>query len=374
MTRRTWGEGSRGRSPNGRFWGAYTLATGKRRYVYGKTKDERDARMDELLREIKAGRAVGSKTLTVAQYLSWWLEQRQASGSIKPGTLSHYRLYVDKHLVPSLGKHRLDKLSPSKVQDYLNHEAGVVKSINTVHSIRATLRAALSHAERLELVGRNVAKLIEMPQRKQFQVEPMDPHQASRLIEESYDERLGSVYVVCAGLGLRLGEALGLCWSDLDFERKTVHVWHQLRRVEHVLAIVELKRGVKHNRTLGMPVFVCQALCHRLVEQKTEKLAAKVFEASDLVFTRTNGRPVDGTVLNHQFHRFLTRIGLPQQRLHDLRHLAASLAIDQGASLKEVSEMLGHSQISITADLYAHLYEGTRKKTAQRMDDAISGS
>lgn len=371
MTRRTWGEGSRGRSPNGRFWGAYTLATGKRRYVYGKTKDERDARMDELLREIRAGRAVGSKTQTVAQYLAQWLLDREASGSIKPGTLSHYRLYVDKHLVPGLGKVRLDKLSPSQVQVFLNREAGVVNSINTVHSIRATLRAALSHAERLELVGRNVAKLVEMPQRQRFLVTPLQPVEARRLISESYDEPLGSVYVVCAGLGLRLGEALGLHWSDLDIERKSVHVWHQLRRVEHVLTIVELKRGVKHNRTLGIPVFVGEALHHRRVVQKTEQLAAEFFEVSDLVFTRRDGRPVDGTVLNHQFHRFLTRIGLPQQRLHDLRHLAASLAIDQGASLKEVSEMLGHSQISITADLYAHLYEGARSKTAQRMDDAI---
>lgn len=359
MARRVAGEGTRGRRKDGVYYGAVTMTSGKREYVYDHTTEGRDRKVKALIEQRDRGTASGNRRQTVGEYLEEWLPQ--VKERVRPTTYASYELYALKHIRPVLGKVKLQELGPRDVQGMISKISSEGKvAPGTIRHIRAVLRVALSDAVAMEIITRNVAKPVTLPRDDtDRRVRPLTPEQTRTLIAGALLEPMGTLYVVKLGLGLRLGEVLGLQWGDV--RDGVAHIERQVQRIEHQLVLVPLKTA-RSRRQIAVPRFVVDALEVRRAEH----------DSGVLVFCRAEGGLLDGTLINHQFHRLLTKLGLPQQRPHDLRHLAASLAISQGAPLKEVSEMLGHSQIAITADLYGHLYDEARRGIAAKMDLAVS--
>ncbi len=172
-------------------------------------------------------------------------------------------------------------------------------------------------------------------------------------------------------MGLRQGEALGLRWQDIDLDLGYLRVSKQLQRMDGKFALVEPKTS-RSRRTLVMPEAIASSLrAHRTTQLSEPPSAAEKWPEWDLVFTRPDGAPLDGTVVTHQFHRLLDRARLPQRRFHDLRHSCATLMLAQGVPARVVMDVLGHSQIALTMNTYTHVLPELKQDAASRMNDLM---
>ena len=258
-------------------------------------------------------------------------------------------------------------------------EHGARRRVALAHAV---LRAALSDAQRLQQVSGNAATLVKLPKLTTRKVSPLSVEEASRFIAEAKNHRLGALFTVTLACGLRLGEALGLTWSDIDLETGSLTVNQQLQQVGKLLQLQPLKT-VKSRRNLMLPDFAKAALLSHRAKQREELFGAGPDSVkSGLVFTtyaregdgRKLGTPQHPRNVTRVFYRVLKNAGLPQIRFHDLRHSAASLLISQGAQLVEVSQLLGHSELRVTADLYSHLQKQTAARAAQQMDAMLAAN
>lgn len=313
--------------------------------------------------------------LTVGTFLEGWLTD-VARVTVRPRTYVSYRYIVGLHLAPSLGHLALATLSPADVQAFLNAKAASGLSPRTVGYLRSVLRGALGHAERTDLVIRNVARLARPPRIPRGRVSPLTVEEVRTFLSAIAGDRLEALYAVAVGVGLRQGEILGLRWSDLDLERGTLTVRHALARIDSRLELVEPK-SVTSQRVVPLPGFVRDALVAHRDRQAVEALPLRPAPPdafADLVFVTTLGTPLDGITITRRFQRLLATAGLPRQRFHDLRHACASLLLAQGVPARVVMEILGHSEISLTLNTYSHVMPSVGREAADRMDQLLGAS
>jgi integrase len=194
--------------------------------------------------------------------------------------------------------------------------------------------------------------------------------QVGALLEVSRGDRFHALWVILATTGLRLGEALGLKWEDLDLEAATLRVRRQLqrRRAGGSLVLDEVKSPTSR-RLIHLGSVACEALRRLQTGQKEQRLATgAAWVDTGLVFTTAKGTPVEQGRVSHHFKRTLTRAELPRVRIHDLRHTAASLMLEQGENPKVVQEMLGHASITLTLGTYSHVLPTMHRQAADRLD------
>lgn len=256
------------------------------------------------------------------------------------------------HLGPGLGHLRLAALQPQHVQAFLNAKLAGGLSPRTVRYLHAILRRALGQAEKWGLVVRNVARLVDPPKVRRPEVRPLTLEEARTFLTAVQGHRLEALFTVALALGRRQGEVLGLRWEDVDLERGTLSVRYQLQRVAGGLVVVAPK-SERSRRTIELPRPVVEALRRHRLRQLEERLrAGEAWRDSGLVFTSTIGMPLEPRNLIREYHALLDRAGLPRRPFHHLRHTAA-LLLAQGSDIRVVQQVLGHSQIALTADLYA---------------------
>jgi integrase len=232
---------------------------------------------------------------------------------------------------------------------------------------------ALNRAMKAGYVGRNVAMLVDPPRVPHNEIAPLTPSQARILLDAAKGDRLEALYSVALALGLRQGEALGLRWSDVDFESGLIHVRFELQRIEQQTRLVELKTRRSH-RTLAMPPYIGGKLQEHAARQREERvLLGPEWHKSDFVFTTGKGHPLLGTNVTRGFQRLLKRAGLPKRRFYDLRHSCATLLLVQGVPARVVMEILGHSQIGLTMNTYTHVVPELSRAAANGMQKFLVG-
>jgi len=244
-----------------------------------------------------------------------------------------------------------------------------------VQYLHAVIRRSLGQAERWGLVNRNVARLVSPPRVPKAEVHPLKPAEVKQLLVAVQDDRLAALYTVAIALGLRQGEALGLRWSDIDFEARTLTVRTSLQWHDGKPELAEPKTA-KSRRTVSLPDVCIEALhVHRGRQALESAGLGNAWEnAENLVFTREDGRPFTRSAVTHRFERILVAAGIPKRRFHDLRHTCATLLLAQGVPLKVIQELLGHSLMSTTADIYATVLPVLMTDAADRMDAIFQGS
>jgi len=241
-------------------------------------------------------------------------------------------------------------------------------------AVRTLLRMALNQALKWGLVQRNVAALVDAPRAVRFEVQPIDQKQALAFLDALKGDRLEALFTVALSLGLRRGESLGLRWQDIDFENRTLRVCQQLQRIDKKLVFDEPKTK-SSRRILGLP----DSLAAKLREHRTRQLEQKMAAGSEwkeggLVFTTSLGTPIDPRNVKRRLDSILDKAKLPHFRIHDLRHFCASLLLAQGVELKVVSQILGHTQIRVTADIYTHVLPQTQKAAIDLLDSLLTGT
>ena len=307
--------------------------------------------------------------LTVADYLEQWLEGKR---SIRATTRRSYESHIRIYLTPMLGSHRLADLRPNHVDSmYSRLIAAGQPSPTTLRRIHATLRSALNTAVKRRLLPWNPAHHIELPQSRRPATTAWTPNELGEFLTAIEHHDLYPLLRLVAVAGLRRGEALGLRWIDVDLEGGLIHIRQQLLDTGTELAFGPPKTR-SGERSVPLDHATTSVLRALFEQQGVHRAAwAAAWVDSGLVFTCGDGSRMRPDVVTHQFKRLVASTGVRDIRFHDLRHTSASLALTAGVAMKTVSERLGHSSTTITADLYTHVAPIVARDAAQRIADAI---
>jgi integrase len=361
--RRGQGEGSICRRPDGRWVAVIDLGwrDGKRarKYLYGRTRELVARKLARALTQQQQGHEFANERLTVEQFLARWLEAKR--GTVRPRTWARYEELVRLHVNPKLGKRRLARLRPEQLQQCYG-ELQASRSPATVLKVHRMLHSAFKLAVRWGAMPQNTTELVVAPTSQRHEFDTFTAEQARSFLQAAQGDRLEALYVLAITTGLRQGELLGLRWQDVDLERRRLQLVRQLKTRQSRRAVL-------------LPELAATALVdHRARQAAEREQQGGCWEEHGLVFPNLVGRPLNRNNLRQRsFFPVLSRAGLPRIRFHDLRHSCATLLLGEGVHPKIVSDLLGHSQIGITLDLYSHVTPTMQAVAAGAMGRLLGG-
>lgn len=368
MRRRANGEGTLYRRSDGRWGATVTLEDGGRKTFYGRNRREVQDRLKELEHQREQGLLIASADQLTGDFLARWLED-SVRNSVRPKTYDSYELNV-RRLQPLIGSVRLGGLTPAHVQSAYGVLLRRGLSARSVHHAHAVLHKALKQAVLWNMIPRNPTDAASRPRPVRTEMKTLSEDEVRRLFEASEDDRLHALWVVLTTTGVRLGEALGLRWEDVDLTRGRITIRRALQRHRGKGLVFVEPKTQRSRRTIHLAHGTISALQrHKRGVQAQERLhAGPAWQEHNLVFATEIGRPLDGGQVNARFHRALDGANLPDLRVHDLRHTAATLLLIQGVHPKIVQEMLGHSTITLTLDTYSHVAPALHAEVALKME------
>jgi len=331
------------------------------------------AKLTTALKAKQDGLPIVSDQETVRTYLESWLVTVEPS--VRPQTFRRYEQYVRLHSIPVIGSVRLSRLTPEHLQRLYSNRISAGLSPMSVRHLHAVLHNALGHAARWGKVARNVADLVSPLRAARLEMRTLSPEQARRLLDAAQGDRLEALYVLALTTGMRQGECLALRWQDVDLDGAVLSVTATLQRTKDGFALQEPKTA-RSRRQIVLTRHAVNALRQHRARQLEERLRCPYWQETDLEFTTYVGTPIEArNLMRREFYPLLERAGLPAIRFHDLRHSAATLMLGSGVHPKVASEMLGHSQIAVTLDLYSHVTPTMQAQAAEAMDALLaSGS
>ena len=322
------------------------------------------------------------KNMTVEQYLSYWFET-YAKRNIKRSTAVSYRGYIVNHVIPKIGSERLSELNTNILQDFFNGEIdcgnvndGKGLSPKTLHNIALMLHKALKKAVELELISKNYIEFVELPRMRVPKVNVLDKSERAKLANElkRTDEKLYFGVYLAITLGMRLGEVLGLRWSDVDFETDVLHIKRTVNRLNVVGSILDEATAPLHKTELvvGSPksdssvrdipfnLTVKEAfICYQ--EKERKRLKIERFRDEDYVLMLRRGFPVEPKTMQDVTKRIEAAAGIRDVNFHSFRHTFATRAIEKGVDVKTLSVLLGHSDVTVTVNIsYGHTCRSSR--------------
>src|SRR3954468_2147080 len=339
-----------------------------RRHVSSKNRGVVVAKVRELERKRDSGMISETSTPTVAWWLEHWLTTI-APRRVRQRTLESYESAVRKHLIPGIGRHRLDRLRPEHLDQLYTALLDDGYSPASVLRHHRILSRALTVAVQRGHVPRNVAALVDPPaQRPSDLATALDLDEARAVLEAATTVRNSARWTVALALGLRQSEALALQWKDIDLLANTLTVRRSIHRVRGGGLIYEKPKSKRSQRTLALPLpLVAELHRHKAAQLGERMLAGSEWQDEDLVFAQANGRPIDKKTDYDDWTWLLQKAGVRHVRLHDGRHTAATLLLSENVHPRVVMELLGHSQMRTTMDIYSHVMPALAREAADRM-------
>ena len=272
--------------------------------------------------------------------------------------------------VPGLGKTQLSKLDVSQIDQWMNAKIEAGNSPGLVCYLRVVLRIALNDAIRQGFIDRNPAKESKPPHKNKARPEHFTTEETTRLFAAIQGHRLEAVFAVALAVGLRHGEALALKWEDsIDFEAAELRVFHSLQRIDGVLQRVEPKSEESRRIVPLPPVCLSVLKAHRERQDFERSIAGDEWHETGYVFTSSIGTPLSDRNVLRDFHRLLAQAKLPRRRFHDLRHACVSLLLAQGVPDKTIAEIVGHSDVRLTKNVYQHAQSEAKRAALSKMED-----
>jgi integrase len=309
----------------------------------------------------------GQPGFSVGEFLEEWLWGKQ---SLRPSTHRAYETHVRRYLAPALGSLALTELQPRHIEQMYRRLRSTTAegslSTSTLRRIHATLMSALNTAVRRGLIVRNPAATVELPAARRPRMTTWTATEVQEFLTVTQTDRLHPLFLLLAVVGLRRGEVVALRWTDVDLEAGLLRVEQSAVRVagESVTGPPKSSAGV---RTVAIDAETARRLSWHACRQRLEAhRTTGEARNPELVFTQPDGTALDPTYVSRHFDRLIRDHGLRRIRLHDLRHTSASLGLASGESLLEVSRRLGHSSISVTADIYSHISPEVARESAER--------
>lgn len=353
--------------------------------------DDAVAALNEVLMRLNLGVPVEEEKQTLGEFLSLWLEE-SVKGKKAPKTVRFYEQMVRLYIKPDLGHLPLRKLSAQHIQSFLNRRATLGREVTrkdengnpvkvtlpplsaqSIGHIRAVLRSALNTAWKWGRIRENPALKVDVPKVESKDPVYLTPEEAKLLIKKSADHYLGNLFVVALNTGLRLGEATGLTWEDVDLEKGIAAIRQQLQRVDGEFALRPLKTRASR-RKLPLTADALEALKAQRANQLLNKaVGSEPFNALGLCFTTPLGRPLDPKTVDKHLKAFAESAEIEKKlSFHKLRHTAGTHLTSKGVPMNVVKEILGHSQIAVTMNLYSHAVPAAHKAAFDMLEQAYA--
>ena len=351
------------------YRGSYFAPDGKRRYVSAKRKGDAEKVLRQAMTDADRGFVFDGGTLSLEDYLTRWLRD-SVKDTVRRSTFAQYKSVVNRHLIPALGRLKLKALTPAHARSLYREKLDCGLSPRTVQYIHVTLHKALKQAVMDGLIPRNIADAVKAPQAHKIEVTPLTPAEVKVLLSAASGDRLETLYITAIHTGLRRSELLGLKWTDIDLDARTLSVQRSLDRD----GTFNPPKRNKSRRTVKLTAQAAEALKGHRARQNEERLQlGSLWEDWGLVFPNRSGKPMNADYLYHRgFKPLLERAELSGFTFHSLRHTCATLLLSKNVNPKIVSEMLGHATISQTMDTYSHVMPGMREVAATALEEALS--
>lgn len=354
--------------PDGTFEKRFTLE-GKRYSVYGKTTKELNAKEIELRKQIEAGTYKNNRNITLDQYFNEWIKAKRTS--IKGNTLKTYKSHYKKHISPILGKRRVQVIERREVQN-LQFDTMKKLSLTTCNGVLKTLTIILNDAVNDEIIIKNPAKSIKML--KNEGKKAVETYHRALTEQEQADfmqEAQGSYYyefiafLLCTGM--RFGEVAALEWNDINYKENVIHVEKTATFDEYGHFIIgETPKTSASKRDIPMNDTIRGVLKNQKAKMQAFQ-NSKIIKFTNRVFLTINGDIVNNHAINREIKKVLETLeikGKPMEHFtaHALRDTFATRYVEQNGDMQTLKTILGHSSLSMTMDLYAHVLPNTKQK------------
>lgn len=344
------------------------------------TKGEAEAFLLDLNQRLTTNTFLPEKSILVRDYLLDWLEV-YVKVNLRRSTYLGYQRIVKNHLIRNLGELPLKDVTPMSIDRmyaYLlqngraDGKGGLsAKSVLYTHRV---LNEAMEHAVKKRLLYLNPVKsVMNTPKPKRFKSGIYSADEIIQLLAVVKDTKLEVPVALAAVCGLRRGECLALTDNDIDFENQLIMINKQMLELENK-AVVGEPKSEESNRIVSAPPEIFSIIKRNMERNKRNKsLLGNEYEDHRLIVCNDNGTPIRPVYFSKNFAKTIERSGMKHIRFHDLRHSCASLMLKSGVAMKTASQILGHSSIGITADLYTHVFQETKKEAALQVGQVVFG-
>lgn len=380
------------------LWEGQYVFQRERRSIYGKTRNEVERELEDIVASIERGEYVRPNQHTLKSWLGEWLET-YAKPSLRPGTFLNYESIIERHFSSGLGNVRLNNVSTKKLQDFFNEkllngradkkEGGL--SIKTLKNIKYMLHVAFEQAYFFNLVPFNPIDGVRLPVPDHVEQRVMTANEKNMICDyaDTIETLTAKGVIILLTCGLRRGELLGLRWQDVDLANGSMKIKHTVSRLKKFdvsrsaypyiriddyapesnktalyLGLVKTPKGI---RTIYLPNRAAQAFW-ALKELNDRYMRGKSdYNSHNLVFCTENGHCLDAKALEEGFHQILADLGLKCVNLHATRHTFATEAMQKTGDIVTVSEILGHAKPSTTMDMYGHTFDERKRALMAQM-------
>lgn len=376
MKRRSYGSGSIHKNARG----TYTIQVsagvdpeGKRIRLSKTATSQKEA--SKILRELEAEaerRAIGEplepieeaspSSMTTRELLEMWFAAKESNWSERTKEL--YRHQIEAHANKYIGDIPLNELKPLDIQKMVSAIVDEGKT-PTANKVRTMVGSALKQATRWELIDRNPVEAVDPVREFRKEQTLWTPDQARTFLIKNKDDRFYAAYYLLFASGIRRGELLGLRRQDLTTDG--IHI-------RQTVTLVDDKPHVGPPKTKRSARFVTlpQDSLHELglrIKQLDEdiRVVGKAWPNTDLVFPSELGTPMHPRNFYRAWTQAIERAEVPRMRIHDVRHLHATLLIEHGEDVKVISDRLGHASVAFTLDRYGHLFQEKKQRAAHSL-------
>ena len=347
-----------------------------RKEFEGKTQSDVKNKLEQYKKEMLLGTISSDDKITVSEWFYTWLYDHRIQ-DLKPKSFEKYEGIYRNYIKDSeLGKVKLKDLRVTHIQRYYNKLQKVDnKPPSTIKGINTRLKPCLGEAEKQGYIQKNYCKMVTLPKDNNTKtIKVLSKEEQQRFIEAIKGHKLEMLFLVALGTGLRLGELLGLKWSDIDFNTGMLTVNRTLSRsknpVTGVYEILEQTPKTKNsNRTIPIPNDILNKLKeHKKNQNKQRLFIGEAYINNNYVFTDDIGNSIDDKRPGRNLTSILKKINIEPIKFHALRHTYATRLFEANIPPKTVQILMGHYDISITMDIYTHVMDDTKLEAVEKLN------
>ena len=362
-----------------------------RKTVHG-TKKDAEVELAKFVTEVQNGLVIDGKSLKFSEFTEIW-KRDYGSKELAPSTYKRYCRMLETRLLPYFGHFYINKIKPTdimKFYDLLEKDTQLVRkkgnngsktkkplSGKTILEHHRLLRAMLHKAVYWQLIVTNPAERVQPPKARKPKRRSYDDEQTKILLENlellpNEDTKYKVAIILTVFTGVRLGELMGLEWTDVDFKNGIISINRSSQYLSDMGVFTKVPKTESSIREIAIPEFIIFLLEeYKLWYEEQKSIYGELWTNSDRLFVQADGKPMHPSTISKWFVKYVGQIGLPVINFHGLRHTNASLLVAQNVDIAVVSARLGHAQISTTLDFYVHPLLSHNRKAGYALENLL---